>query len=452
MNARHASLCLIGILLSTGAAHAQTGLVPFGGSLLLPNYERIPVGEREALEAGAYVARTRDGNANWYNPAGLALTDRTSINTSASAYEGTSVQFRSFEVKTNAFRISALGGFFGVAVAEPLTNSPNVRYGLYIARPLSWDSGTIDANAPIDAERRLSLLSIATLARTEPGIAMAFRANPRLRMGGALGVSYTSIDETQDIGVRRVDADSANTIRRTIAVGGTVYHAVFRAGMQWDANELLRVGVVATTPGLQIMGGTKFDYTFGSFGPSGYVDETLRDTEADFDLRLPYNIGLGVAAIFDRAEVEVSVRHYGASEPYDLMATSVAGRRVESIGGAPPTTTSFTVNPVPGEWRSVTNVAVGGNLSFGEMVRVHLGFQTDQSPVPRAGDMLFRQVNLVSGTAGLSFTGEHFGGTIGLGYSTGESDPVQSSSPTEPVETTLRVSSIRVIYSLAARF
>ena len=100
----------------------------------------------------------------------------------------------------------------------------------------------------------------------------------------------------------------------------------------------------------------------------------------------------------------------------------------------------------------MTNIAVGGNLSFGEMVRVHLGFQTDQSPGPRAGDVLFRQVDLISGTAGVSFTGEHFGGTIGIGYSTGESDPVQSSSPTEPVETKLRVSSIRVMYSLAARF
>ena len=308
MRSRRSSLCLIGVLLSSAAAHAQTGLVPFGGSLILPNYERIPVGEREALEAGAYVARTRDGNANWYNPAGLALTDRTAINTSASAYEGTSVQFRTFEVRTNTFRIAALGGFFGVAVAEPLTTSPNVRYGLYIARPLSWDSGTIDANAPIDAERRVSLLSVATLARTEPGIALAFRANERLRVGGALGVSYTSLDETQDLGIRRVDADSANTARRTIAVGGTVYHAVLRAGIQWDANDLLRVGVVASTPGIQILGGTKIDYTFGSYGPSGYIDETLRDTEADFDLRLPYNIGLGVAAIFDRGEVEVSVR------------------------------------------------------------------------------------------------------------------------------------------------
>ena len=100
----------------------------------------------------------------------------------------------------------------------------------------------------------------------------------------------------------------------------------------------------------------------------------------------------------------------------------------------------------------MTNVAVGGNLALSDKVRVHLGFQTDQSPVPRAGDLIFRQVDLVSGTAGVSFTGEHFGGTIGIGYSTGESDPVQSSSPTEPVETRLRVSSIRVMYSLAARF
>ena len=42
-------------------------------SLVVPNYDRLPVGQREGIEAGAFLARTNDAGANWYNPAGLAL-------------------------------------------------------------------------------------------------------------------------------------------------------------------------------------------------------------------------------------------------------------------------------------------------------------------------------------------------------------------------------------------
>jgi hypothetical protein len=59
-------------LLVPAAALAQATATAPG--LLFPNQDRVLVGEVEALEGGAYVARARGAAANGYHPAGLALT------------------------------------------------------------------------------------------------------------------------------------------------------------------------------------------------------------------------------------------------------------------------------------------------------------------------------------------------------------------------------------------
>ena len=56
------------------ALAAQAVTVP--PNLILPNYDRVPVGQSEGIEAGAYIARTNDAAANWYNPAGLGRSVR----------------------------------------------------------------------------------------------------------------------------------------------------------------------------------------------------------------------------------------------------------------------------------------------------------------------------------------------------------------------------------------
>ena len=56
-------------------------------SAVLTNYDRVLIGQEEALESGAFVARVADSTAGWYNPAGLALVRRSVIGASATGYE-----------------------------------------------------------------------------------------------------------------------------------------------------------------------------------------------------------------------------------------------------------------------------------------------------------------------------------------------------------------------------
>ena len=73
-------------LLMPRAVRAQTPEFSLPPNTVLPNYGRVSIGQREAIEAGAYVTRTDDALANWYNPAGLAMSQKTALNASSSAY------------------------------------------------------------------------------------------------------------------------------------------------------------------------------------------------------------------------------------------------------------------------------------------------------------------------------------------------------------------------------
>src|SRR5512137_1299268 len=83
-----ASLAAIAVLAAL-PARAQTignpSVVP--PSAILTKYDRVLIGQEEALESGAFVARVGDSTAVWYNPAGLALVDRSVIGASATGYE-----------------------------------------------------------------------------------------------------------------------------------------------------------------------------------------------------------------------------------------------------------------------------------------------------------------------------------------------------------------------------
>lgn len=436
-----------------GEASAQSGFNFLGTSLIVPNYLRIPVGEWEALESGAYVARSRDGNANWYNPAGLAQAQRTAVNASANAYEATRLEFRTFSNTDRTVGFAGIGGFFGVAIAEPFTPSPALRFGLYVARPLAWQSGTMDGMASPDPQTGVRLISQGQLAETEPGIAAGLRVSPRVRVGASVGVSIASLSEAMDVNLLRADADSARTIRRTLAQEGSAYYTVARGGVQWDMSEHFCVGLTASSPGLRITGSTKFDYTFADHSPTHFVDERFRDTKANFDYGVPFNVAAGVAARFDRGQVEVQVHYYGSTSPYDMISTHVAAVRVDQGAGGAPSVTATVPAPIRNQWRAVTNLAVGGNFVVNDMVRLHLGLQTDRSPVADQGSVLFRKVDLYGGTGGASFNGKMFTGTIGFGFSSGVSDPTRSSVGNEqPTETRLRVTTFRGMYSLAVRF
>jgi long-subunit fatty acid transport protein len=360
-------------------------------------------------------------------------------------YDATTLEIASRQHKTGTLRYAPVGSFFGVAIAEPLTSSPNLRFGFYVGRPISWQTGTLNEEATLDPQTKFGLIGEATLTRMEPGVAMAGRMGEKFRVGGSLGMAVTTVDQSNDLSLRYVATDSASTTRRAFMSGGSSWHLVPRIGFQWDAGEHVRAGLVLASPGIAILGSTRLTYSSGSYSEQGYTDVSFHDPKAEFDYKIPFSAGFGLARLFSRGEVEAVVRYYGSTGEYDLFLPDGVATHVESSGGSLPVTTTSSVAPARNKWREVTNFALGGHYAFSEVVRLHFGFHADGSPVSDDATSIFRKIDLYGGTAGVSFTWKRIRGSLGLGYSAGSSEPIQALGA--ETETKLRVSTLRGAYA-----
>src|SRR5262249_4353998 len=119
-------LRLAAVLLWTpAAAAAQTLPVPIPKALIFPNYDNVLVGQNQALEGGAYIARVDDASANFYNPAGLVQSEKTSLNASSTGYIVTRLSADTLSTSISSSKIDNVPGYFGVVLAPPFTDARN---------------------------------------------------------------------------------------------------------------------------------------------------------------------------------------------------------------------------------------------------------------------------------------------------------------------------------------
>ncbi len=440
-----------------GAARAQTLSALYPANIILPNYQRIPVGQEESLEAGAWIARTDDALANWYNPAGLSLAAGTSVNASANSYRGTKVTIEGLETDARSTRVQSVGSFFGGVIRKPLTDSDKWRFGFSITTPLAWEPGLIDVEYPVPGAADPTLVTFTSdvdLSMMIPAVAASFAATPDLRFGAGLGVGITNFDQRQSITLRTAGPDSALNIRRDIASGGMTTNAVFTGGAQWDLSEQFRFGAFAASPGVRITGSSRISYDQTRMTGTSFEDAHFRDPEARFEYATPFRAGAGIAWVGERGAVEVDVHTYGSQDEFDLYQTDLPGYIRTTDPAGVPTTTEVTLAPLTNSWDAVTNVSVGGSWRLTELMRVHAGFGTDQSPVGDETRPLFWNIDLFNATTGISIEGEKFSGSVGLAYSGGSSDPVEVIEPESGniVESKLSVRSLSLAYALSFKF
>jgi len=154
-------VCLLTLLPPALSAQVTEFTIP--PNSILPNYDRVSIGQREALEGGAYVARTDDALANWYNPAGLVQSEKTALNASSNAYELTKTTLSGIGQKSSGTRFSPVGGFFGIVVGEPVAKNPRVRLGFGYTKPVAWSTqraGRLVQPAGRHRDRRVRLYHV----------------------------------------------------------------------------------------------------------------------------------------------------------------------------------------------------------------------------------------------------------------------------------------------------
>ena len=452
--ARHI-LCMTTLAVLAGAMPSQAQTISVPPSLILPNYDRLPIGQREGIEGGAYVARTNDAAAAWYNPAGLGQSRKSALNASATAYEYTSMELEGFGTSEGRSRISSVGTLLSFVIGEDVIHSRNWRFGFAITRPVVWQPSSIELAFTMQAGAEL--LAYATDVDFDvmiPSLSAAYVPGGagigKLRLGAGLGMAITTVGQSVSFSDRVTTPTAASVATRDFSADGQVWHLVPTLGLQWDVTPSIAVGTRVTAPGMRVLGSSRMRLQNSRYSNAEIRDLVFADPEVTMDYKHPFEAGVGVAFDVFRGELEIDVHYFGALDPYALYASDLPGRLTVDSGVGTPIATPVPFTTTTNSARSVVNIAIGGSRPISQKIRVHAGFSTDQSPVDQSLSM-FRQVNLKRFTAGFSLTGARLSGSLGFGYSTGSGtrQTLGSTEGGQQTTTRLNVKAANLLFALS---
>lgn len=409
--------------LITPALRAQGEEFSIPPNSILPNYNRISVGQREALEGGAYVARTDDALANWYNPAGLASSEKTALNASSNVYEVTKTTLSGIGERQSGTRFRAVGGFFGIVVGKPIARSDRWRFGFGLTSPVAWAPSSLDGAFSLPAGGATEAFGYSTEVNFNtviPSLNAAYRLSPTLRVGIGAGYGMTDLSQTQTLTDRMVSTTGVLTGIRAFSTDGSVHHLLITGGVQWDVARVVTVGATVAPPGLRIGGSSKIRFTQTLFQAGGTTEDlAFRDPEAKFDYKMPFRAAAGATFRYSRGQVELDVRYYGAEDSYEMLSSDSTAVRITTDAAGVPTITAPAFTPVLHQARSIVSYALGANYSLSRALRLHAGVFTDPSPVSGPSRSTFRAVNLTGVSGGVSLGSGRLTGSVGVSASWG---------------------------------
>ncbi len=450
------ALVLAGLCLP-GAAAAQDILFP--PTLLVPNYNRVFPGLAESIEAGASLVRSGTPPALWYNPAGLVLSERTTVNASVQGYEITLLRGSdALNGGTQESNISTVPTFFGIVLGTEAIDLKNVRFGFGMSNNVSWNQG-INNGAPL-SDTAVALYSVSSeFTQYEAEAAVSYAINDKFRLGFELVIPYTYMSDTGQISATNTTPSSLTTTTRTLAISAWNFHLFPRVSFQWEALPWLGLGAVVQPPALRVLRGgsvtvTSVD-TENATSPGVTRQLAFRDTKATFNYVIPAEISAGVAFHFGIVEFELDAHWFIATGPYNLFSSSAQVRRVNALDGFPPQTV---VSPFPAQvWgtRNIVDLNLGGSVRVSNLIKLLTGFYSDHAPgnVP---SNVFQNITFYGVRAGISFESSHLSGSVGLGYEFGSTTiPLKTSFPGGPVITLdqpLNLQTISLLFALAYVF
>ena len=441
------------LLALPSGASAQTSGVLFPPSIAITNYDRVLVGQEEALEAGAFVARVGDTTSGWYNPAGMATLARTAIGASASGFETDLLSLEGIgKQRGGGMSIYQLPSFFGAVLGKEVIDSEQWRIGFTITKPTSWNQEIVGGLA---GSTRISYSSHVGLSTLLPMFSASYSPFASLRFGAGVGVAITSLSEIQTFSEQVATPTTANAFLRNLDGKGSIWNLTGTLGVQWDATENIVVGAMMRTPGLKIIQSGSLTYQNVDNRSTPWNQTFFTDREATFDYRLPLDVNVGVAWRSKAFEAEFDLRYHSAISEYTLLASDkpIAVTTTDPATGLP----VYSTQPFPGVTngaRTVWNFALGGRYNLNEVWSFHGGFFSDASPTNAAGANLFRSVDMYGITAGAKIRGDHLSGSFGLGYSWGSSPTFQFGDPVSgnPINTKLTITSLSLLYAVAYKF
>src|SRR6187399_1121701 len=269
-------------------------------NIVVPNYEGIPVGPFAGLEASAYVARTNDPSAAWFNPAGLALAKGAQISGSAGLYQYTKLSpALSPGAGSSIQHVPNLVGF-------TLQTGHKLTLGAAILTPVDWSQNTnLEVIQPSGTNlERMAYSANSEFSRRVIALSAGYDSQKKWRFGGGLTFLYTSLEMRQTISDRIAEPTGLRTLIVSSVVTGSDLKLGSVFGVQVDPHPHIRIGGVFRTSGLSIhrSGTATLDGTDKNGSASNGA--SFFDPEAQFHYKLPFEGTGAIAWVGNRGEVE----------------------------------------------------------------------------------------------------------------------------------------------------
>ncbi len=453
--------CALMLVLARVAAAAQTSpptesavTVP-AVSVMLPNYNTVPIGEVASLEAGAFVARADDASAGFYNTAGLARAKRTSISGSAGAFQFGSVSPEGLTNVKGTFQ--QIPSMFGLVVNN-LLGHQTLAGGFSIARVNAWTQAVeVESVRPgMIGSNRFRFSTAAEFDAWQASVGVAYERGDRLRLGASIDGQYTWAARRQSIADQFTTATGLGALTANSIGNLSVSHLRATLASQIEITPSVHLGLVMRTRGLGVTASGSASLEGLARVGGSTVTSSFFDPDASVEYRLPSEFKGGLAWLGKRAQIEADVSAYSGRGQYQLVETANTVTTITDNGQGTPAVTEQRPYVSPAvDSRAVVNVALGGhyNLSESGTWTLHGGYATDRSPVG-ANDTAFTRVHLQKVTVGMSARTRMFLGSLGLQYANGRSDPLAlGTTPDDSVVTTrFKVSSFGLVYSVAVQF
>lgn len=454
MRSRGPAMLVLLMLAPVGSppARAQSLAAP-ELSLLLPNYERTLVGETEAIEAGAFIARADGAVATFYNPAGLGLVETSQLTAGASGHEWIRYSVSGEAATAGRRSHRSLGGIFGVALGSPPLGSDRWRVGFLVMHPVSWQPALeVQTRRPAPGGfEEITHITVNSVSDMAPTLAAAYRVNPKIRIGASAGLSMYGIYQNRSSFSDLATASGIRSTEATIFSDGSTYSLMLAGGVQWDAAPRVRVGAAVTAPGIRLGGSSSIIYRGALSEGSSSVVANFSDDSAMFQYKQPLKVSAGVAWRHERGEIEFDLRYHVSPGTYAVYSSDQDASVVIAADGV----TTEAVLPFPDQTYTashVANVALGGNFKVADSVTVHGGLFTDRSPVADGPQPVFFRLSLVGATAGASLRFRGLSGSVGISYLTGQSVMTLRTQEGGVVTPEIRVNSIGMTYALSYTF
>jgi long-chain fatty acid transport protein len=363
--------------------------------------QTLPLGQRAIGMGGAFTAVADDPSATFYNPAGLVLTNESSLSASLTlnAFDRVTVEngFRTQDQQRSLNHNTSTSLPVFLSAVKTLGRrgaDGRRRHAVALssftrsARRVSFD---LEARGPVGDPGRLETLSLDTSERTVySGLSYSYRVTHKLSLGlsnfvSVLRTNYAEERIGADLGAVSADSSFASTQSSwsSYRVQTLVRSLVWRLGALYAVSNRLQLGLMFQPPSLHLRGSASVRTRILKTDLSTNASSLLNVSESSLSAHdpTPWELRLGGRyALYEWLTIALDGSLYGPTGDAAHPVIAVGPRSPNPETGAIAEPGSFFAE----HWYRTLNgnLSLGASVSLPKTFTVRAGLYTDLSSAP----------------------------------------------------------------------